>query len=346
MADRFWAIPWPMAHDPTPLGGTAATATAGAHERHGPTHAHAHAHHHAHDDGDGAHAHSVDARNFNRVAWAAAITGLFLAVEIIGGVISGSLALLADAAHMASDFASLILALIGFVIARRPADSRRTYGFARVSVLAAFINGLALIAIAVAIFVEAGLRIASPRPVDASTMLWVATAGLFANIAAFVILHGADRDNLNIRGALLHVLGDLLGSVAAITAALIILATGWTPADPLLSGLIGLILLRSAVHLVRDAGHILIEGAPGRIDAVAVARDLSAHVEGVEDVHHAHVWSLDGSTPMMTLHARIPDGASGPEAVARIKSRLRDVHGVGHATVEIEHTPCTEPDCP
>jgi cobalt-zinc-cadmium efflux system protein len=176
-------------------------------------------------------------------------------------------------------------------------------------------------------------------------MLWIATAGLLANIIAFVVLHGADRANLNIRGALLHVAGDLLGSIAAILAALIILATGWTPADPLLSGLIGLILLRSAWSLVRDAGHVLIEGAPARINVDAIAADLSQHVEGVLDVHHPHVWSLDGATPMMTLHARIPEGANGPHAVARLKSRLHDVHGIAHATIEVEYEACAEPSC-
>src|SRR6185295_17072099 len=168
------------------------------------------------------------------------------------------------------------------------------------------------------------------------TMLWVAAGGLAVNIASFAVLHGADRDNLNVRGALLHVAGDLLGSVAAIVAAIVIMTTGWVAADPVLSIFVALLILRLAWMLTADSAHILLEGAPGHVDLDAVTRDLTEHVEGVTDIHHAHLWSLDGRRSMMTLHAKISEESSGPSVVARIKQRLRDTHGIGHATVEIE----------
>ena len=290
-------------------------------------HSHSHVHHHG-------------ANSESRMGLAAILTGGFMLVEVAGGIIAGSLALIADAGHMLSDFASLTLAWFAFRIARRPADTRRTYGFARVSVLAAFINGLSLIAISVWIMVEAVMRILEPGEVLAGTMLWVAVAGLVVNILAFAVLHGADRNSLNVRGALLHVLGDLLGSVAAIAAALTIMATGWMIADPVLSVLISLIILRSAWLLVSEAGHVLLEGAPGHIEVDDIARDLEHKIDGVVDIHHAHAWSLDGAVPLMTMHARIRDTAVGPTVIAEIKDRLRTRHGVDHATVEIEVDDC------
>lgn len=268
-----------------------------------------------------------------------------MVLEVVGGLIAGSLALLADAGHMLSDFASLALAWFAFRIARRPADARRTFGFGRVSVLAAFVNGLSLVAISIWIVVEAARRVMAPGEVLAGTMLWIAVAGLVVNILAFAVLHGADRSSLNVRGALLHVLGDLLGSVAAILAALIIMATGWMVVDPILSALIALIILRSAWLLLSEAGHVLLEGAPVHVQVDKIARDLEAKIEDVLDVHHAHAWSLDGAAPLMTLHAKIREGAVGPDVVVAIKERLRQAHGVEHATVEIETEACAEDAC-
>jgi cobalt-zinc-cadmium efflux system protein len=309
---------------------------------HGHAHDHDHApdHDHAHD-----HHHHGDEKNENRIAIAALLTGGFMGVELAGGILAGSLALIADAGHMLSDFGSLALAWIGFRMARRPADSRRTFGFRRFPVLAAFVNGLALFAIAGWIVVEAVGRLMTPHAIEPNLMLWVAGAGLAVNIASFAVLHGADRDNLNVRGALLHVAGDLLGSVAAIAAALVIMGTGWLAADPILSILVALIILRSAWALTAESSHILLEGAPTHVDLNAVTRDLSDHVEGVIDIHHAHLWSLDGRRSMMTLHAKVSNETSGPNIVSRIKLRLRDKHGIGHATVEIEHDDCAGEDC-
>jgi cobalt-zinc-cadmium efflux system protein len=268
-----------------------------------------------------------------------------MGVELVGGILAGSLALIADAGHMLSDFGALALAWVGFRMARRPADSRRTFGFRRLPVLAAFVNGLTLFAIALWIVIEAIQRLMSPHAIEPNLMLWVAGAGLAVNIASFAVLHGADRDNLNVRGALLHVAGDLLGSIAAIAAALIIMATGWIAADPILSLLVALIILRSAWALTAESSHILLEGAPTHVDLAAVTRDLADHIEGVVDIHHAHLWSLDGRRSLMTLHASISDDTAGPEVVSRIKARLREKHGIGHATVEIEHDDCAGGDC-
>lgn len=311
-----------------------------AHDRSGHAHAHGdargHAHPHSHDD----HRHGGDARNESRIAIAAVLTGGFMGVELAGGIIAGSLALIADAGHMLSDFASLALAWVGFRMARRPADSRRTFGFRRFPVLAAFVNGIALFAISAWILVEAAQRLMTPHEIQPMTMLWVAAAGLAVNLASFAVLHGADHNNLNVRGALLHVASDLLGSLAAIVAAIIIMTTGWVAADPVLSVLVALLILRSAWSVTSQSAHILLEGAPRHVDLDTVTDDLADSVEGVADIHHAHLWSLDGQRTMMTLHARITAEASGPNVVQRVKQRLRDKHGIGHATVEIEGEDC------
>ena len=202
---------------------------------------------------NGAHPQSRDpARNERRVLAALCLTGVFMLVEAAGGLLSGSLALLADAGHMLTDTAALALAWVAFRTSRRPADPRRSYGYHRLQVIAAFVNGAALAAIVAWIAFEAIGRLLEPRPIDGPLMLAVAAVGLLVNISAFLILHGADRDNLNVRGAILHVVGDLLGSVATLAAAGVILATGWTPIDPMLSLLVAVLILRSAWALVRD----------------------------------------------------------------------------------------------
>lgn len=293
--------------------------------------------HHGHDHGAGhSHAPKVSAGNQRRVGLAALLTGSFMLAEVAGGIVSGSLALLADAGHMLTDFAALALAWFGFHLAARPADWRRTYGFDRFSVLVAFVNGLTLFVIAAVILWEAAERLQSPPPIAAPTMLWVAVLGLFVNILAFWMLLGADRGNLNIRGALAHVAGDLLGSVGTIAAALIIMGTGWAAADPLLSVFVALIILRSAWGVTRDAAHILLEGAPSGLEADTVAADLTANVDGVESVHHIHVWSISEERPMTTLHARIRADASPTLVKAAIRERLQSRFHVDHATVEIE----------
>ena len=300
------------------------------------SHAHSHAGH------DHSHAPAVDANNEWRVGLAALLTGAFMLAEVAGGIVSGSLALLADAGHMLTDFASLALAWLGFRISRRPADWKRTYGFDRFQILVAFANGLALFAIAAWIVYEAIQRLMSPHEVAGGIMVVVAVLGLLVNIAAFWLLRGADRENLNIRGATIHVLGDLLGSVAALAAGVVILLTGWMPIDPLLSLLVAVIILRSGCKVVTAAGHILLEGAPEELDTRAIGPDLIANVKGVEDVHHVHVWSITQSRRMVTLHALICEMEDSDRVVRDIKARLKERFGLNHATIEIERGACAD----
>ena len=296
--------------------------------------------HHDHAHGGIGHVHgSTSSRT--RVMIAALLTGAFMAAEAVGGWWTGSLALLADAGHMLTDTAALLLAWFAFSLEGRGPSASLSYGFDRVKTLVAFVNGLAVFAIGIWILVEAVERIAAPQPVLGGTMLVVAALGLAVNIAAFLVLSGAEK-NLNMRGAVLHVLGDLLGSVAALAAAGIILFTGWTPIDPILSVLVAVLLFRSAWALTRESGHLLLEGAPDNLDRAAVAADLQANVPGVREVHHMHLWSLDGVRNMATLHARLMPGTDAQGAIAAIKRRLAEEHGIDHATVEPEYDACAD----
>ena len=270
------------------------------------------------------------------VGIAALLTGGFMFAELIGGLLSGSLALLADAAHMLTDFASLVLAWFAFRLARRPADWRRTYGFDRFSVLAAFVNGIALFALSAWIVVEAWHRLSEPGEVLGGIMLWVALAGLVVNLLSFRILSRVEGDNLNVRAAALHVLGDLLGSVAALVAALVILFTGWMPIDPVLSVVVVLLILRSAWSVVRESGHILLEGAPDGFDARRVEADLVANVPGVVAVGHVHAWSITEERPMATLEATLAPGTDAVAARRAIKARMEEAFDLDHVTVETE----------
>lgn len=275
-----------------------------------------------------------------RTAWALALTAGFMLAEVAGGILSGSLALLADAGHMLTDAAALALTLVAFRVSRRPADARRTYGYARVQILAALINALTLVGIVAWIAVEAALRLAEPVAVLGLPMLAVALAGLAVNIASYLILVGGGRANLNLRGAAMHVMGDLLGSVAAIAAAVIILATGWTPADPLLSLLVAALIARSAWSLLRKSWHVLLEGTPDWLDVAALKRELAAAAPGVLDVHHVHAWSLTPESPLMTLHVRIGPAADHDEVLRAVGHVLAERYRIAHATIQVERAPC------
>lgn len=303
-------------------------------------HNHNHPHGLAHGQGHG-HSHAHGSTNERRVLFAMWLTGSFMVLEAAGGIISGSLALLADAGHMLTDTGALFLALIATRLARRPADGARSYGYARAEILAAFANGLLMIGVVAWIAAEAVSRITSPSPVMGGTMLAVAVAGLLINIVAFKLLHGGEQ-TLNMRGALVHVLGDMLGSAAAIIAALIIIATGYTIADPILSVLVALLILRSAVAIVKESAHILMEGAPEGAEGEQIAAYLMANVEGLADVHHVHAWSLGSNRAVATLHARLQPGAEANITLAAIKARLSEEFGIGHATVQIEPDDCPD----
>lgn len=302
--------------------------------------AHDHDHSHGHSHGSGPHAHGTSDKG--RVLVAACLTGGFMVAEAVGGWFTNSLALLADAGHMLTDTLALSLAWYAFHLAERPANARLTYGFGRVKTLVAYTNGIAIFVIALWIVYEAWQRFVEPPPVLGAPMLVIAGLGLLVNIAGFLILHGGDRESLNMRGAILHVLGDLLGSVAAIAAALVILATGWMPIDPILSVFVALIILSTAWRLMREAAHLLLEGTPVSLDRDAVAADLVANVAGVREIHHMHVWSLDGTQNMATLHACLDGDVDAHGAISALKRRLSSHHAIAHATVEPEFGHCAD----
>lgn len=293
---------------------------------------------HAHTHGSDIPASSHESER--RLLLAMWLTGGFMLVEVVGGLYAGSLALLADAGHMLTDTAALGFAYFAFRVARRPPDPRRSYGYHRFPVLAAFVNGVTLIGIVAWIAVEAVSRLREPVEILDGPMLAVAVVGLVVNLVALRILHGGDQGNLNLRGALLHVLGDLLGSVAAIAAAVVIMLTGWTPIDPLLSLLVAALILRSGIALLRQSGHVLMEGSPEDIDEDTVRAALVSAVPEVDDVHHVHVWSLSPGHPLMTLHAHVRDEADNERVLSEILTCLRQRFGVEHATVQLENGRC------
>jgi cobalt-zinc-cadmium efflux system protein len=271
------------------------------------------------------------------------LTASFMVAEVIGGLLSGSLALIADAGHMLTDAVALALAWAGFYFGKRAASATKTFGYLRLEVLAGFVNAVTLFALVAWIAWEALGRLLAPTPVLAGPMLVVAVIGLAVNIAVFLILRRADTEHVNIQGAMLHVLGDLLGSVAAIVAAVAIYFTGWTPIDPILSVLILLLILRSAWMLLKNSLHILLEGAPLNIDIDAMRRHLVEKVDGVTNVDHVHVWSITSGMPSATLEASIAPGAVARTVTRAIKQELATQFGIGHSTVEIvwgDEEPC------
>ena len=265
-----------------------------------------------------------------------------MVAEVIGGLLSGSLALLADAGHMLTDTVSLFLAWIAARMAHKPADTLRSYGYHRVQILAAFINGVFFILIVGWITYEAVQRILNPVEVMGDIMLVIAGLGLIVNLLAFFILHGAGGKDLNIRAALLHVLGDLLGSVAAITAAVIILGTGWMPIDPILSVFVALLILRSAWMVVKESSHILLEGTPQDIDVEDLQTAIVEAIPSVRDVHHVHVWSLTPEHPLLTLHVNVDPEADLTQVLQRVKQVLQDRFQIQHSTVQVEPAHCVD----
>jgi cobalt-zinc-cadmium efflux system protein len=271
---------------------------------------------------------------------ALAVLGVFTVVEAAGGLWANSVALLAEAAHMLADCGSLLLAVIAVRVSQRPARADRTYGHSRYQPLAAYTNGLILIALTVGVVLEALRRLFAPPDVDGRVMLAVALVGGVANFCALLLLSGAR--SLNERSARAHVLADLLGSCAAVAAALLVLGLRWVLADPLLSLLLAGLILRSGWKVTRDAAHVLLEGAPAGFDASRVERELMG-LPGVTGVHHVHAWSLTGEAPIVTLHADLAQGADRQEALEQVMGRLRERFGVEHATVQFEEGQCAAP---
>lgn len=296
-----------------------------------------HGHNHLNDD----ETHGRNVTSKKNLLWALSLTGTFMVVEVIGGLISGSLALLADAGHMLTDTAALLLAYSALYFAAKPADSKRTFGYGRLQVLAAYTNGVFLMLLTAWIIWEAIHRFIEPNPIQSVSMFTVAVIGLIVNLLVFKILHSAGESNINIRSALLHVLGDLLGSVGAIIAAIVIWIWGLLWVDPLLSVFVALLILRSAYYIIKDASHILLEGIPFDISLKNIRRDLMS-LEGVEDIHHMHAWSLSEDEPMMTFHALVNPGIDSDRLLEEMLQLLKEEHGVGHATIQVEVGICQE----
>jgi cobalt-zinc-cadmium efflux system protein len=313
---------------------------------HGHPHAHGdHGHSHGHGEHTHAHTHSHAGTDERRLFWAFVIILVFMLVEVAGGLFAGSLALLADAGHMVSDAAALAMSWGALRIGRRPADRMRSYGYRRLEVLVAFVNGCALFLIAAWVIFEAVRRFAAPVPVLGGPMLAVAIVGLLANAAAFWLLSGGNRENLSTRSAWLHVLGDLLGFALAIVAAGVILLTGWSPIDPLLSVAVAVLILRSAAQIVRGSAHILLEGSPAGFDAEALRRDLMKSLPAVEEVHHIHAWLLTQDQPLVTLHVRCAANADRDTLVVAVSQRLRREFGIAHSTIQVDLASCEDEHC-
>lgn len=307
---------------------------------------HVHRHEHArHVDHDHAHAHDLTAVSGSRrrkLAFAFVLTTAMMAVEVAGGAWSGSLALLADAGHMTVDALALLLAVVGAWMATKPADARRSYGYGRMEVLAGFVNALGQFVLVGWIAYEAIVRLRHPGEILSGVMLVVAIAGLLVNALVLRTLHGHAHDDVNLAGASLHVLGDLLGSLAAVLAALAIRWFGWLWADPLLSLLISLLILGSAWRLLRTSAHILLEGVPDGMDSALVEASLRTADPGIRDIHHLHVWQLASGSRMATVHAELHECADGARALRAIKRMLLEHFGIQHVTVQIDPGSCLD----
>ncbi|HEX4024792.1 MAG TPA: cation diffusion facilitator family transporter [Steroidobacteraceae bacterium] len=303
-----------------------------------------HNHDGGHDHGADHHrrAHGAPATQ-SKLFWALLFTLACLLVEGIGGVLAGSLALMADAAHMLTDAAALAMSYAAVRAALKPATGRLSYGHHRWQVLAAFVNGLALLVLAVWILFEAAQRLLLRPHVQGAVVASVAVLGLLTNLGAFAVLSKGES-NLNVRGALAHVGSDIAGSAAALIAGLVILATGWMPVDPLLSVVVAGLMIRSGWGISRESAHILLEGAPAGLDLTEVEPLLRSAVPELQSIHHVHSWSLADEQAMVTLHATIRDGADPDQCIRGITRELRRRFSICHVTVQIERNECDSTD--
>lgn len=293
---------------------------------------------HDHADGEHAghtHAVSVTSENERRMRWVFALTAGYAGVQAVGGWWSGSLALIADSGHMLSDAAALLLALIAYRVASRGADATRTYGFHRVRVLAALANGATLLLLVVWITWEAIMRFRAPSEVLAGPMLGIAVIGLLVNVVGAYLLWSGNRGDSNLRGALLHVMGDLLGSVGAIAAAVGIMLTGWTVLDPLLSVFVAMLVVRSAWGLVSDSIRVLLQAVPRGVDARMAEQEL-ASLPGVSAAGHFHAWTLTDESSVATVHV-VPSPGTDPLTLPTlVASHLKKLYAIDHVTVQVD----------
>lgn len=276
----------------------------------------------------------VEASDRTRLKWVLALTLAYTVAEIAGGISANSLALLADAGHMATDALALGLAVVAGWLAHRPPDPGRTFGYKRAEILAALTNGVILVVVCGFIFWEAIHRLSAPPAVTTGIMAWVAAGGLAVNLAGALMLHGHTH-GLNARAAFLHILGDLLGSIGTLVAAFVIAMFHWPMADPLVSIFIGAIIVVSSARLVLDSVHVLMEGAPTHLDPEEIGRSLQA-LRGVAGVHDLHLWSLGGSAPLLTAHLVVDLSVRGHEVLRAATAELASRYGIEHVTIQIE----------
>ncbi len=297
------------------------------------THDHDHAHDHHHDHHHHHHVHREGSKKALLTVFI--LTSLYMVTEVVGGVMTNSLALLADAGHMFTDAAALGLSFAAMWLASRPPTPTKSYGYYRFEILATLINGASLIVVAGGIFWEAFQRLGSAPEVDSVPMLIIATGGLFINLIGAFILSRASEDSLNVKGALAHVLGDALGSLAAIVAGLLMWRFGWYLADPLVSALVGLLILRSAWGLVTMSVDILIQATPLHIDPSKVSA-LILSCPGVRSVHDLHIWTVTSGMFSLTCHVVVDNVESSQEVLCRLQDDLRDEYRIDHATIQVE----------
>ena len=290
-----------------------------------------------HDHSHSGHAGPSPGAGKRALAFVFALTVLFLAAEVVGGLLTGSLALLADAGHMASDAVSLGLALFAVWLAERPATPQRSFGYKRAEILAALANGVTLVAVSLWIFVEAFARLQDPPPVLGGWVLVVAVVGLVVNITGATILTRSGGESLNVEGALRHVTADLLGSVGVIVAAVVVLLTGWRYADPLISVGIGVLILASSWKLLRDSTNILLESSPRGVDAEKVGRSMAA-VEGVEEVHDLHIWTITSGFPALAAHVLVGRDENCHARRRDLETLLASEFGIEHTTLQVDHS--------
>ncbi|WP_071539095.1 alpha/beta fold hydrolase [Polynucleobacter asymbioticus] len=297
---------------------------------------------HAHKKGDARHSHTKQVSNQNLILIALVLTLGFSGVEGAAAYFANSLALISDAGHMVTDAAALGLALLAQIIARRPPSPKHSFGFGRAEALAAFVNSIAMLALVLWIVIEAISRFANPHKVDGLTVTVVAAIGLLMNVVVAWVL-SRDTKSVNTRAALVHVMGDLLGSVAALIAGVVIQLTGWMPIDAILSILVSLLILKSTISILHESYHFLMEGVPLHIDYLAVGRDLKA-VPGVLAVHDLHVWEMTPSFPALIGHIEISVMQEWPSIMAKINAMLLDKHGIDHVTLQPEEVGQDEHD--
>ncbi|MFZ6870842.1 cation diffusion facilitator family transporter [Undibacterium sp. Di27W] len=301
-----------------------------------PAHTHHQSSDHLHDHrrGDAEHRHYFENRSQKVLAWALALTLSFAGVEVAFGFLSNSLALISDAGHMVTDAAALGLALLAQIIAKRPPTAKNSFGFGRAEALAAFVNGLAMLCIIAWISKEAIQRFSAPETVQGGTVMLVAGIGLLINIVvAWVLSH--DKESVNTKAALVHVMGDLLGSIAAIISGAVIYKTGWMQIDPLLSIFVSLLILKSTFSVLKESYHFLMEGVPHNIDYAQIGADLE-DINGVLSVHDLHVWEMSPGYPALIGHLEIEDLSAWPRILQSVKGMLLSKHGIDHITLQAE----------